>query len=199
MQQLIPADEAAARATAQRWFDHCRERSDPNSLFCGRSAWDPRTSSRVLIEWLKAGAMSSAVGMLHIVGEARNGWEEAHDAVCELTLDLMARGERLPVPLAAYSMEVINPHRLRSHRPRGPKLVRHMLQDISIAGGVDQVITHHGLLPTRSRRSPRPSACSVVAAVLVSAGVSRGTEHNVEKIWQRYSVQQFQPVNVRKI
>jgi hypothetical protein len=41
-------------------------------------------------------------------------------------------------------------------------------------------------LGLRRSSSRRPSACSIVGAVLIEAGIGRGGEEAIRKIWERY-------------
>ena len=143
-------------------------------------AWLDETDNRRLArQMLKISALADAAQMVTIANYARAGWDLADEALREFILEFENAGKQKPTYLSAYNMEIVV-QGLVPQRVPGPKKADNFLRDIVIASTVEEVAKKFSLKPTRSRFSPRPSACSVVADALVTA------EETVVTIWKRY-------------
>jgi len=129
--------------------------------------------------------------MLKVIATARAGNADAKDAMLELANDYLYRGEKLPVPLANFQMELN-----AGHLPRHParKKASNFLRNWAIAIIILELIDKFPFLrPTRSRdsRSPsrRRSACAIMAEALkleLPKGVFKPGEKAVEEIWRQH-------------
>jgi len=139
-------------------------------------------------QMLKRFALSHPLNMALVCTYARAGLGDADLALRELIAEFAERRELMPLVLSAYNLELIAPGRVPPTVPRGKKKADHLLQDIIIIVFVIMVKEEFGFQPTRQRHySAQPSACSIVAEALAKAGIHRGGERAIEKVWQRYS------------
>jgi len=131
---------------------------------------------RFVRQIVKQYALNRPGNMMKIADFARAGWDIADEALRDLILDFVQRGEPLPTYLAAYNMEVV---RGGFRRRSGPKKADRLFRDIALMMVVENVGRRFGLRPTRNRASKRPSACSIVAQAM---GLS---EEAIVAIWKR--------------
>lgn len=172
-------------ATAHNWIARGLEPAaagDP--FFQGYAPLDPAFGPALVRAEIKRWAQYHVLNMSEACSMARAGWDVADQAMKELAAEYMNRGDRMPAPLAAYSIEFLS--RLPPHRPKGQKKTAHVMQDLFIALMVGELVGYHGLKPTRWRQNSRPSACSVVAQALRERGIRVLTEKGVEKVWNQY-------------
>ena len=108
---------------------------------------------------------------------------EAQDALIELIAEKTDRGEPLGAVLGAYNIRLLHPG---IPRQRGKSKVSNMLQDISIAALVFQLVEWFPPLKPTRFKTWQPSACSIVAEVLPEFGLHRGGEKAVQAIWRHY-------------
>jgi hypothetical protein len=140
----------------------------------------------VLRGMIKQWALFHPLNMAQACAWARAGWDDADRAMREMIAEFAERQEQMPVALRAYSIELILPNRPMPATPRGRKKASQVLQDIAIVWMIIELVEQFGLKPTR-RQTRQPSACAVVAEALAEAGIHRGGERAVEKVWQRNS------------
>jgi hypothetical protein len=145
--------------------------------------WFDKSDNRKMArEWVKRYAMGHPTHMMYVVDLANAGWGLADEALRELIIELLDRGEQLPTSLAAYNMTIA---RGPVRRLGGPKVTDNFLRDIVIVSTVQQVMRKFGLKETRSRSRRRASACSIVSQALQDERVALG-EADVVAIWRRY-------------
>jgi hypothetical protein len=184
-QRLQPVDDGPALAEARALVARFREpyQGPDDWLFtAGLSPLHPQAGHRMVRGMLKRYALYHPLNMTEVCAWARAGSDDADLALVELIAEFTERGEQLPLGLAAYNLELIHPR--RPSRFRGRKKVTHVMQDMIIVTMIILVIERSGLKATR-RQSTKPSACAIVARALEEAGVHRGGEKAIEKIWQR--------------
>jgi hypothetical protein len=186
MTKQLPATyvEAEALEVARRWIANCRE-GDFNDLGLPPLHRDagPAFARRMLRH-----AMQDANSMLAILDLAYAGWRDARDALDDLIFECHNRGEPVPGCLVEYDTRV----RKRQLPPIPPRLrgVRkstNVLQDMFIVALIMELIVVCKLRPNRHQLyKSRPSACSVAAQAMTEAGLHRGDEKAVQKVWERY-------------
>ena len=159
-------------------------RDEPVSVFGMSLCWfDKLDNRRLAREVLKRTASASPERIMVVVDWAKQGWDLADEALRELIVEYLDRGERLPTYLRAYAMDVAaGPTR----RLRGQKKSDNFLRDIAITITVDRLCKSYGLKPT-GRSARHKSACAIVAEALSSTpGVANLSEKGVAEIWRRY-------------
>jgi hypothetical protein len=145
---------------------------------------DPVSARPLTLAMLRRYASIHPLNMAEVAHWARNGLDEADQVLREIAAEHVDRGEALPRLLEGYVVELLHPGIGR--RP-GRDLSKSFPQDVCIAMLVLLLTELLPLRPTRyGRSSANPSACSLIAAVLSEAGIHRGGESAVQKIWTRY-------------
>ena len=145
----------------------------------------PEGSRPIVLAMLRRYASLSAWNLSEVAHWARGGMSEAHQVLCEIAAEYLDRGEPVPNILTGYVVEHF--HARQDRRPGRPVRARFFAQDICIATLVMLLTEVLPLRATRSGRSTaKPSACSVMATALAEAGVHRGGESAVQKIWLSY-------------
>jgi hypothetical protein len=134
---------------------------------------DNRRYSRQI---MKALALAHPLHLMEIADYARAGWTLADEALRELIVEFLDRGESMPTYLAAYNMELA---RGNIRHPPGPRKEDRFLRDLALVVVMEIVAGRFGLNPTRSS-SRRPSAASVVAKA------AQMSESAVVTLWRRY-------------
>jgi hypothetical protein len=113
------------------------------------------------------------------------GAEDAHHALLDLNAERGARGEP-PGPALQTYMQIVGergPPRFRRPACRPPE---NFLAAFTICCLIIDLRQQFPDLPLRRSTPRRPSAFSVIAAVLTEAGIGRGGEEAIRKIWERY-------------
>lgn len=167
-----------AKSEIEKWRD------EPIDLFGIPLLWfdkqDNRRLARQIIKWT---ALEHPSRMMTVVDWARQGWGLADDALRELIVEYLDRGQQLPTYLASYNMDVAAG---RHRRTRGQQKADNFLRDIAITIIVERVADSFGIKPT-GRSARRKSACGVVAEALASTpGAANLGEKGVAEIWRRY-------------
>jgi hypothetical protein len=129
-------------------------------------------------------ASLSGAALLALIDFADAGWDDAHLALTQMITEYLHRGEKMPPFLATYAARVLN---RRAPGPVGPKPATHFVADLVICMLMAELITRFSLKPTRYSKR-RPSAASITAQALAEAGLHRGTEAAIEKVWKRWGV-----------
>ena len=152
-------------------------------------SWFGRTDNRRWAKHLLKGLAMDALFTSHICNLARERWDFAHEALCELAAEREQRGQDLPMAVRQYRSEVVQAaaHRHPRRRKGGWEKADNFLRDLAVVSIVVEVCERFCLLPTRSRTSlqDRPSGCHVVASALHAENVAI-SEEDVVKIWTRY-------------
>ena len=117
---------------------------------------------------------------------ALGGSEDAHEALADLIAERGVRSAPLGPALSTYVNILADsgPSRFRQPAVRPPANFMANLVIICMLIDLEQQF-----LDLRLRRNPlskRPSRCSVVAATLKEAGLKRGGEEAIHKIWQKF-------------
>jgi hypothetical protein len=188
MQVARAVVEGSALAAAREWIARCLEPPEASTLFFGvvLPPMHPPAGRVVFREMTKQWALWHPFNMTKVCEAARAGWDEADLILRELIATFVNRGEQLPAVLAAYNIELLA--QATQPRPRGRKKTAQWLQDICIATLIVLLVEQFGLKPRRRQSSmSKPSACSIVAQALSEAGIHRGGERAIEKVWQHYS------------
>jgi hypothetical protein len=182
----LPAtlQEAQALSFAREWFANLNT-DDPLGLGVPLLHHDAgHLWLRRIMMLANSDDAAGAQMQLELVCRARAGYDDAHLALVAMITERTNRHEPLPALLAGYNIELINGRTVR--RPPGRQLADNLLQDIAVVGCMMGLMRLFGLKPTRYKYSRlRPSAASVTARAMTEAGLHRGTEGAVEKIWQR--------------
>jgi hypothetical protein len=181
---LLPATfaEAEMRLFARRFI---ADFLDADLFNTGRGSFDPQAGPTWLHNMMKLTALATPEGMLWIIDCARAGWHDADAALRQLVLDFANRGEPLPAFLATYAAEVVTGRTARA--PAGRARVAYFIQDMFIVILIAELVARFNLKATRSAAARRhPSAASIAADAMAEAGLHRGAEKAVNKIWQRY-------------
>jgi hypothetical protein len=145
------------------------------------SWFDKHSSRRVVISAMKWIAMEHPLRMIDTVDLARSGWDLADEALRELIIEHIDRGEPLPTYLAAHNMDLVRGAR---PKPRGQKKADRYLRDVAVSALVLLVSERFNLPPT-GRSTRWPSACRIVADALRDAHVLL-SHKAVEAIWLRF-------------
>lgn len=144
----------------------------------------PESARPLALAMLRRYARVSTWTLSEVIHWAYEGFDEAHLVLGEIAVDHVERGEPVPDILKGY---VVEQYHSRIARRPGPDRTKFFAQDICIAL---LVLWLTELLPLRATRSGRssakPSACSVIAQALTEAGLHRGSEDAVQRIWQNY-------------
>ena len=156
----------------------------------GHPPWHDETGHALARHMLKVYALQHPFNLDHVVQCATEGLRDAQDVVCELIAYYQHHRIALPTTLEAYQLRLINPRVQRPPSPPARKKAKHLVQDVIICALIMELIEQFpGLRPTRSQISTKkhrpPSVCSIVSVVLTEAGLHRGSEMAVQKVWQR--------------
>jgi hypothetical protein len=127
--------------------------------------WHPRNAARVL-------------------ELAIHGMEQADLALKDLIAERNERGEPLSPALVTYT-NILGNHPPSYRRPRS-RPPSNFLANFIVCVLILDLRLQFPELGLRRSSSRRPSACSIVAAVLIEAGIGRGGEEAIRKIWERY-------------
>jgi hypothetical protein len=160
MTKLPAIVEAQALTYAREQFAAFRDRKHELYPGMGEFSWlDKRDSRRLMVEMLKAVALTDSMHMMIVCDCAKNRLDVADEALRELIIEFENNRKDKPTALADYTMEIARAGIKPSGR-RGPKMSNYYLRDIAISSVVFQVIQKFGLDSYRNEASPRPSACS---------------------------------------
>lgn len=131
------------------------------------AGWHPRNSARVVELAL------------------RGGLEAADRALRELIAELTERRESLNSALVTYNNIIADGrtivYRQPASRPRESPLAAFIIIVLII-----DLLREFPMLNLRRSSTRHPSACSIISAVLIEAGIGRGGEEAIRKIWERY-------------
>jgi hypothetical protein len=181
----LPATLAEAEALeyGHQFIREAREDSGVFAIVLGEmSVLDQRAGRLLTKEALKRWADRNWQGARLVVDLANDGAGDAQDALDDLKNDYLHTYRPLPPALANY---VMGPR-----PPRKKSKTANILLDAGMAALVEQLIRRFGLKPYRNRslyETPENlSACAVVAIVFAEAGLHRGGEAAVEKVWRRW-------------
>jgi hypothetical protein len=151
----------------------------------GVAPLDPRAGRAFWRRLLKDHALSGSPQMFDVKHAAMAGDVDA-DAVCrDLIDDFTNRHEPLPAYLADYNAHLVKGLLPRRHRAR--KKASNLLQDIVFVATIMELLARFPTLKaTRDQKQKARPACSIVAIVAAEAGLHRGGEMAMVKIWRRY-------------
>jgi hypothetical protein len=184
MTVLLPAtfEEAAPMQRAREMLRAARGAFEDGDPF------DAAVASAAVRQMLKAIADSNERNAAHIVRLANVGSEDADEALRDLISERNARREPLGMALGTYvNMIGGSPHR----EPRGAPVsnflanfvIVMMLLGLKHQFPMLRLRRSQGARPGKARR---PSACSIVSNVLIEAGLNRGGEESIRRIWEHY-------------
>jgi hypothetical protein len=176
--------EGEALAFAREWVVRANE-GDFFGLGC--APLHPDAGRLLLRRLIKGAALGNPFMMADLVECAEGGWDDAGIALRELIAEFVNRNEPLPAVLAAYNIKLLDPR--RAPRTPGRKHGAQHLQDIAVVTLVMELIEQFHLRPTRNQdgRKRRSSACSIASRALTEAGLHRGGEEAMHRIWKRYA------------
>ena len=145
----------------------------------------PEGARPLALAMLKRHARTSTWALSQVIHWAYEGFDEAHQVLGEIAAEHVERDEPVPDILKGYVVE--NFHQRSGRRLPGPDRAKFFAQNICVALLVMWLTELLPLRATRSGRSQvKPSACSVMATALSEAGIHRGGEAAVQKIWLNY-------------
>jgi hypothetical protein len=117
-----------------------------------------------------------------LVAFAKDGWQEAHDALCRRAQELTDQGEALPLDLQQYVVAAAKGFHSPAKGP-GASPYRNFGRDLCI-----KVAIHHllelGFTATRNEATEDESACSIVATAMRQIGIEM-SEAAVAKVWEK--------------
>ncbi len=181
MTSISISRHAEAVTYARDLFERARV-DEVDALFGIKVNWLEKAGNRrFAIEMIKRFMQSRTENLMAVVDVARAGWGIADEALREVILDHLNRGEQMPAYLAAYSMEVVGK---RTPRQRGKQKADYLLRDLTMLVAIILVAEEFDLKPT-SRDGRNSCACSVVADASSKAGRTMGYK-NVAEIWRKY-------------
>lgn len=191
MPSQLPATDASQDQLRERALSAARllvrRNLEPGEFIGGTvvaAPLDPAGARPLVLAMLRRYATMSAWSLSEVAHWARDGLDEADQVLGELATEYLNRGEPLPGILAGHVAEQFHP---RLRRRPGPGRAKSFPQDVCICQLVLWLTQMFPLRPTRSGRSAvKPSACSIVATALAEAGIHRGGESAVQKIWLNY-------------
>ena len=186
MQATLPVtlQEATALQAAHEFIDKLRTLDFFNT---GVDSWHPNAGRLWLRHLMQFYVNSTGAGegrkLLFLMAVARAGSKEADDFLRNMFTEQTHRNEEISPFLKTYIAEVLNqPIKARP----GPKNASNIAANVAIAALVLTLTEPpFNLTPLRGLSKRRPSACSVLAQALAEAGLHRGGEKAIEKIWQR--------------
>jgi hypothetical protein len=177
------AREAAARAYAREFIANVKQ-GEFIGLGCELTHPDAghRLLRRLMSQW---SAHSSAMQQFMLVEVALAGWKDAEIVCNDLIDEYTNRHEPLPSFLAYYNAKVRRGY--VAPRPPGQDKADNIMLDMLAVTLVMELVAM-GLKEHRNQvgRKRRASACSIVAEEMAAAGLHRGGEEAVWKIWKRY-------------
>jgi len=177
---LIPVEERALAATRE-WVRHLSTRFD--LIAEDVSPWSQHDNRRLVIELMKNLAISRPGAMLYVIDRARAGWDIADEALRQLIIDYIERGQPMPISFAAYTETLVHSPR---RELRGKKKSDYVLRDLAISSLVWNLCDTFNLKPT-GRSTRRRSACSIVAQALGEEAHINMSAKRVEAIWLVYA------------
>ena len=131
--------------------------------------------------------------MVNLVEKARRGDADADSLLQKVGLQFVSAGAPIPEPLRGYIADHLR-DQTKPMRRRGKHRQADLLRNFAITYLIARV-AEHGFLATRNRETRnQESACSILAAALVKAGVHM-SETGVEKIWNK---QERLPIHLRE-
>ena len=159
--------------------------SDGDFANLGCAPLHPDAGRRLVRRLIQHYALLDAASMLEITEMARY-WDEADIALRDLIHEFINRQQPLPAHLAAYNGRIVVGY--VPTRPRGRKKASNLLQDFAFVYLIVELGEKFGLKPTRYQtgKKSHASACSIVAQAAAEAGLHRGAEGAIQKIWERF-------------
>jgi hypothetical protein len=122
--------------------------------------------------------------MARVVELALAGAEDAHEALLDLKAELHARGEPLGPGLQTYD-HIVSERSPRFRRPAVRPRENFLAAFVIVCLLID-LMQQFPELPLRRSSKRRPCACSIISTILIEAGLGRGGEDAIYKIWKRY-------------
>lgn len=171
--------EAAMRVFAREQLKFVRV----DTLFAGDPFLDA-TMHATVRQSIKDLAEYHERNMARAVDLALAGAEDAIEALKDLIAERNAAG--LPLAGALGTFATILNDRPPHYRRPAVRPPANFVENFVIICLVIALMREFPRLKLRRSSSKRPSAFSVVSAVLVEAGVGRGSEEAIRKIWERY-------------
>jgi hypothetical protein len=136
-------------------------RDEPIRLFGAEANMLTKADNRVVVrEIIKADALSHPTRMMATVDDARAGWDLSDEALRELIIEFIDRGEPLPTYLASYNMDVA---RGFAPRVKGQQRADRIFRNLALAVIVLLLMEKFEIRPTGRGPVGGTSACSIVA------------------------------------
>jgi hypothetical protein len=176
--------EVEALNHARQWIENMRT-SDFNGW--GVSPFDANGGAVLINQLVRLILNGEARHALIVIDWARAGWEPADLAIRNVLAEYAHRGVLPPPFLTEYLVRSLieSPS---SSLSRGRNKMSNLLFDIALVTLVMTLCERFGLNPTRNPSARRrPSACSIVAQAASEAGLHRGGESAMNRIWKRYA------------
>jgi hypothetical protein len=179
MTVLLPTsfEEAAPMQCAREMLRVAR------GAFEGGDPFDAAVARAAVREMLKAIVDSSERNASRIVLLANQGSEDADEALRDLISERNERREPLGMALGTYVNMIGGPPPPREPEGHpGSNFLANYVIVLMLLG----LMLQFPRLRLRRRGTRRPSACSIVSAVLIEAGKNRGSEESIRKIYEHY-------------
>jgi hypothetical protein len=154
-----------------------------SNLFDGNPFVD-QTMHRMVRETIKGLAQLHERNAARFVDLALAGAEDAAEALKELIAERNAAG--LPLIGAIGTFDTILNDRPPNYRRPHSRPRANFLENFVIVCLIITLMRQYPRLRLRRSTAKRPSAFSVVSAALIDAGVGRGGEEAIRKIWEQY-------------
>jgi hypothetical protein len=174
---------------------HARQRMarmlEGDFLELGCPPLHPDGGRRLVHRLIQQYALTDAPSMLAIT-QLAECWDEADQALRDLILEYTNRGAPLPAFLATFNARILKGYSPGHARAR--KKVTNFLQDFALVYLIVELRVLFGLNPTRYQagKKRRASCCSIIAQAAAEAGLHRGAEGALQKLWER-----FEPIVTR--
>jgi len=178
---LLPADYREAVM-----LQHVRDGlAAARNVFIDGDPFNVDTMHAQVRHTLKMLAEAHERNMARIVELALAGAEDAHEALLDLKAERHARGELLGSGLETYDHIISErgPSRFRRPAVRPPENFSAAFVIVCLLIDLMQQFPE---LPLRRSSQRRPCACSIISMILIEAGLGRGGEDAIYKIWKRY-------------
>jgi hypothetical protein len=171
-------------ATEMMQFARAQVALARNSNLFGGNPFADQTMHRMVRETIKGLAQLHERNAARFVDLALAGAEDAGEALKDLIAERNAVG--LPLAGALGTFDTILNDRPPNYRRPAVRPAANFLENFVIVCLLITLMRQYPRLRLRRSSNRRPSACSVVSGALIDAGIGRGGEEAIRKIWEQY-------------
>ena len=184
--RLLPAKvvQLGLREVEMMQFARAQVTLARNSNLFGGNPFVDQTMHAMVRQTIKGLAELHERNAARFVDLALAGAEDAAEALKDLIAERNAAGLPLTGALGTFDT-ILNDRPPNYRRPEGRPPVN-FLENFVIVCLIITLMRQFPRLRLRRSTAKRPSAFSVVSAALIDAGIGRGTEEAIRKIWRDY-------------